>query len=103
MLSQFRLNFSHRHRQPIIYPVIRQIVESGCKNFGARSFMAGFTIESARPMGACLVRSAVHQREDPCLFSRVIERMKPPDFIETTNGVEGVEKTGVVCRKLACL
>src|SRR5262245_28370522 len=29
--------------------------------------------------------------------------MKPPDFIETTNGIEGVEKTCVAGRKLACL
>ena len=50
-----------------------------------------------------LVRSAVHQRENPCLFPTVIERMKPPDFIETTNGIEGVEKTCVAGRKLARL
>jgi hypothetical protein len=50
-----------------------------------------------------LVRSAVHQREDPCLFPRVIERMKPPDFIDTTNGIEGVEKTCVTGCKLARL
>ena len=29
--------------------------------------------------------------------------MKPPDFIETTNGIEGVEKTRVAGRKLARL
>src|SRR3954451_3479183 len=29
--------------------------------------------------------------------------MKPPDFIEATNGIESVEITGVVCGKLACL
>ena len=29
--------------------------------------------------------------------------MKPPDFIEPTNGIKGVEKTSVVCRELACL
>ena len=51
----------------------------------------------------CLVRGAVRQREDPCLFPSVIERMKPPDFIEPTNGIKGVEKTRVVCRELACL
>src|SRR6478752_4568687 len=50
-----------------------------------------------------LVRSAVHQREDPCLFPRVIERMKPPDFIEAAHSVECVEKTCVAGRKLARL
>jgi len=29
--------------------------------------------------------------------------MKPPDFIEPTNGIQGVEKARVVCRELACL
>ena len=29
--------------------------------------------------------------------------MEPPDFIETTNGIEGVEKTCVAGRKLARL
>jgi len=60
-------------------------------------------IESTDQWVLCLVRSAVHQREDPCLFSGVTERMKPPDFIEPTNGIKGVEKTRVVCRELACL
>jgi len=29
--------------------------------------------------------------------------MKPPDFIETTNGIKGVEKTRVACRELVRL
>lgn len=51
----------------------------------------------------CLVRSAVRQREDLLLFSTVVERMKPPDFIETTDGIKGVEKTCVAGRKPARL
>src|SRR4249919_301497 len=42
-----------------------------------------------------LVRSAVRQREDPRLFSTVVERMKPPDFVEATNSIKRVEKTCV--------
>jgi|SRR6516165_10312170 len=40
---------------------------------------------------------AAHQRENPRFFSTVVEGMKTPDFIEPTNGIEGVEKTRVVC------
>src|SRR4029453_11128091 len=57
--------------------------------------MARFTNRIGATDGYSLVRCAVHQREDPCLFPRVIERMKAPDFIETTNGIQGVEKTCV--------
>ena len=50
-----------------------------------------------------LVRSAIHQGEDLCLFPRVIERMKPSDFIDTANGIESVEKSCVAGGKLARL
>ena len=63
-----------------------------------------FHESNAREPGVfCLVRSAVHQREDPCLFPGVIERMKPPDFIEATNGIQGVEKICVAGSELARL
>src|SRR5262249_53282299 len=66
--------------------------------------MAGFTSRTRATDGVlCLFRGAVRQLEDSCLFPRVIERMKPPDFIETTNGIECVEITCIAGRKVARL
>src|SRR6478736_9177472 len=101
--AQFRLILSHGH-QPISVssnPTKRRVwMQRFCGAIDHGSFH-----ESNRRdrWVLSLVRSAVHQREDPCLFPRVIERMKPPDFIETTNGVQSVEKTCVAGRKLARL
>src|SRR5947208_1703588 len=50
-----------------------------------------------------LVCATSHQRENSLSLRTVIERVKPPDFIETTNRIESVEVTGVVCGKLARL
>ena len=50
-----------------------------------------------------LVRLASRQRQNSVSLRAVIERMKPTDFIETTNGIEGVEKTRVAGCKLARL
>ena len=50
-----------------------------------------------------LVRSAVHQREDPCLFPGVIEGTETSDFIEATLAVECVEIMRVAGGELACL
>src|SRR5205814_1123260 len=46
---------------------------------------------------------ASRQRQNSLSLRTVIERMKPSDFIETTNGIKGVEKTCVAGRKLARL
>src|SRR5262249_154125 len=48
-----------------------------------------------------LVGGAVRQCQNPRSLCAVIERMKPPDFIETTHTVESVEKTRVACGDLA--
>src|SRR5215471_18757310 len=102
--AQFRLVYPKGISNRSVYPVIRRIVEFGCTVFAARSIPARFTSRTRANDGVlCLVRSAVRQLEDSCLFPRVIERMKPPDFIETTNGIEGVEKTCVAGCKLTCL
>src|SRR5207244_12703040 len=50
-----------------------------------------------------LVGAAAHQRQDPLPLRAVLERMKPPDFIEATHAVESVEVTRVACGELACL
>src|SRR5215467_1700599 len=47
-----------------------------------------------------LVGSAVHQCQNPLPLRVVIEGMKPADLIETTNGIECVEKTRVARRQL---
>src|SRR6478672_2001050 len=104
MLGSVQLNLSHGHQQPISVssnPTNRRVrMQRFCSEIHHGSFH-----ESNRRdrWVLSLVRSAVHQREDPCLFARVIERMKPPNFIETTNGIERVEKTRVAGRKFARL
>src|SRR5260370_13397835 len=50
-----------------------------------------------------LVRLASRQRQNSVSLRAVIERMKPPDFIETTHSVECVEIERVAGRKLARL
>src|SRR5213083_1444697 len=104
MLRSVWLNFSHGHRQAISVssdPTNRRV---WMQRFCGAIHHGSFHESNPRDRWVLsLVRSAVHQREDACLFPRVIERMKPPDFIETTNGVEGVEKACVAGRKLARL
>src|SRR5947208_16239734 len=96
MLRSVWLNFSHGHRQAISVssdPTNRRV---WMQRFCSAIHHGSFHESNRRDQWVLsLVRSAVHQREDPCLFPRVIERMKPPEFIETTNGIQGVEKTCV--------
>src|SRR5437867_2189565 len=49
-----------------------------------------------------LVSAAAHQRQDPLPLRAVLERMKPPDFIEPSQAVEGVEMMRVARCELAC-
>src|SRR5438093_3100018 len=49
-----------------------------------------------------LVGAAAHQRQDPLPLRAVLERMKPPDFIEASQAVEGVEIMRVARSELAC-
>src|SRR6188472_2714539 len=104
MLSLVPLNLSHGHQQPISVssnPTNRRVwMHRLCGAIHHDSFHESNRRDRWVPS---LVRSAVHQRENPCLFPGVIERMKPPDFIETTNGIERVEKTCVAGRKFARL
>src|SRR5437773_10472720 len=104
MLSSVLPNLSHGHRLPVSIssdPTNRRV---WMQRFCGAIHHGSFYESNRRDRWVLsLVRSAVHQREDPCLFSRVIERMKPPDFIETTNAIEDVDKTCVARCKLACL
>src|SRR5580765_4279256 len=102
--AQFRLILSQGYQQPISVssdPTKRRV---WMQRFCGAIDHGSFHKSNRRDRWVIsLVRSAVRQREDLCLFPRVIERMKPPDFIETTNGIERVEKTCVAGRKLARL
>src|SRR5213596_2266628 len=104
MLRLVWLNLSHGHRQAISVssdPTNRRV---WMQRFCGAIHHGSFHESNPRYRWILsLVRSAVHEREDPRLFPRVIERMKPPDFIETTNGVEGVKKTCVAGCKIARL
>src|SRR5436190_19446703 len=81
-------------------------------NHAARHFFGTFWIGSHRQMNRIipwrrnfcgLLCLASRQRQNSLSLRTVIERMKPSDFIETTNGIKGVEKTCVAGRKLARL
>src|SRR6266513_3330216 len=104
MLRSVWLNFSHGHRQAVSVssdPTNRRV---WMQRFCGAIHHSSFHESNRRDRWILsLVRSAVHQREDPRFFSIVIEGMKPPDFIEATNGIEGVEKTRVACRELTRL
>src|SRR5207248_9374632 len=51
----------------------------------------------------CLSRSAVGQCQNPRPFRTVIERMKPPDFVESTHTVKSIEIIRVARCELAGL
>src|SRR5206468_10732054 len=88
-----------------VYQVIRRIVECGCSDFAARSLMTRFANRSrARPTGYFpLLARALHQRQNPLSFPRVIEGMETADFIEAPLTIEGVEVMCVGRGELACL
>jgi hypothetical protein len=77
--------------------VIGRIVESGCSNLAARAIMTRFANRSLRDRqdNFPLIGGPLHQRQNPLFFPTVIKGVKPPDFIDTTNGIQGVEKTCV--------
>src|SRR5262245_43712750 len=56
-----------------------------------------------RATDSLLAHRAFRQRQNSRLFSAIFEEVKPPNFVEKTNGVESVEITSVVCRELARL
>src|SRR5206468_5968770 len=56
-----------------------------------------------RESSGVLIRSAVGQRQNPLSFRTVIERMKPPDFVESTHSVKSIEIMRVARCELAGL
>jgi hypothetical protein len=44
-----------------------------------------------------LVGDAIHQCQNSLSFRAVVERMKPPDFIEAAHTVESIEIARVAC------
>src|SRR5206468_2576691 len=56
-----------------------------------------------RESSGVLIRSAVGQRQNSRPFRTVIERMKPPDFIQATHTIQTVEITRVARCELAGL
>jgi hypothetical protein len=47
------------------------------------------------------ISRALGQRQNALSLRAVVERMKAPNFVETTNGIESVEITRVACGELA--
>src|SRR5262245_55314402 len=56
-----------------------------------------------RASDSLLTCGAFRQGQNTLFFSTIIEGMKPPDLVETTNGVERVEKVCVAGSKFARL
>src|SRR5213075_2243359 len=102
MLSSVLPNLSHGHRLPVSIssdPTNRRV---WMQRFCGAIHHGSFHESNPRDRWVLsLVRGAVHQREDPCLFPRVIERMKPQEFIQATHTVERIEVTRVACGELA--
>src|SRR6266567_3612116 len=104
MLRSVWLNFSHGHRQAISVssdPTNRRV---WMQRFCGAIHHGSFHESNRRDRWVLsLVRSAVHQREDPCLFPRVIERMESLDFIQAAHAVECIQITRVAGCKFARL
>src|SRR5438876_11412825 len=104
MLSSVLPNLSHGHRLPVSIssdPTNRRVwMQRFC---GAIDHLSFHESNRRDRWVLSLVRSAVHQREDPCLFPRVIERMESSDFIQAAHTVECIQITRVAGCKFARL
>src|SRR5436190_13390579 len=104
MLRPVWLNFSHGHRKAVSIssdPTNRRV---WMQRFCGAIHHGSFHESNRRDRWVLsLVRSAVHQREDPCLFSTIVERMESPDFVHATHAVECIQILCVAGCKFARL